>query len=151
MSRWFESTFIALVSMVIVLPVAAADLGGAAPSYEDRYANDDVYDSDEIDTTRNDDLDRYAYNGSYDTNYADRRDDGPRRLRQNTVFQSLKYDLQDAGYSRISYKTERLGYDGERVFYLTACANGVRYRLHVTADCEIDLKQRIGFCQSAYY
>ncbi len=153
MSRWFNSAIIAITSIVLVTPVTAADLDGFGASYKDTYAYDGAYDTDAVRTNvpRDHNRARYEHSRVYNTHGDDRRAYGPRYLRQDRVFQNLKYDLEDAGYSRIVYRTERRDHYGERIFYLTACANGVRYRLHVTADCEIDLKRQVGFCQSASY
>ncbi|MGI9406628.1 MAG: hypothetical protein ACR2O4_09675 [Hyphomicrobiaceae bacterium] len=84
---------------------------------------------------------------AYDT---DDEDYGPRRGRTGAFYQ-VRSELADAGFSRISHKTTRHDRYGEPVYYLTACRRGIRYRLHVTADCDVLFKRRAGYCQNRYY
>lgn len=138
-------------------PAGAADLGGnvaADPDYYDRYAyNADPYADDDLGTPRRRyrrqyrERSRDLYRGRY-RYQSSRRDYGPRRP---AAFNRVRDDLVDAGYSRIAYRDERTDRYGERVYLLTACQNGVRYRMHVTEACEVELKRRAGYCRSSYF
>ena len=154
----------ALASALVAAPASAADLGGydsAVNHYDDGSVYIDGYGGVEGRTDqprhwrhgRHRASKRYAYRPNADLYDGDGLDQdyGPRRRVRDKVFQSLRYDLEDAGYSRVTYRTERRDAYGGRLFFLTACRKGVRYRMHVTEDCEIEFRRRAGFCGTAYY
>lgn len=149
MSLRFGIAVAAMASVLAVSSASAADLWGATGTnaYDSSSPSTDAYGYDTPSSSLETDRSVRSF-GDVRQSYRETYRPVVRRV---SAFDRLRYQLEKFGYTRIRYQTERTNYYGDPVYYLTACHNGVRYRLHVTSDCEIELKRRAGYCESSYY